>query len=407
MLSKLEFDVEPNNSYFSFDESYITFNVDVPVKFVPDNFFTALLFENLEVRVSYVTISDKCGEIDYPITKYVFDRINTPEPVLRTSGELEGYWSTRNFDSASLISQLTKTESIDSQNEVNLRQEHSQPKTIDNKEYKRYYFKMPINCGLAMDSRPLPKDVPLKFIFYRANAEKSLMSIVEESDHADLKTRTVTINDPQLVACMTTSDYYDRKYGSHRIERLDFPFVSPLVRQDIMKEGQSSFKFTVSNGTLPTAMVCLLMQPEAVTGNYRESMLDFKSHNLESVDLQIDSRSIPDYPIKRDGMYGFAFYRKYLAECNFLENTLSAGGMGMGPFQKNNFMVCVENFKRKKLFTGHLTMTLKFAEELTKKLYIVMVPVYQKKLQFDQNLNVTVSSMRADAAEEVASKFDA
>lgn len=139
MLSKLVFDVEPNNSYFLFDESYITFNVDVPVQFVPDNFFTSLLFENLEICVSYVTISDKCGENDYPITKYVFDRINTPENLLKTSGELEGYWSARNFDSSTLISQKAETEAIDSAgnlfaNEIKLRQLHSQTKKIDGKD---------------------------------------------------------------------------------------------------------------------------------------------------------------------------------------------------------------------------------------------------------------------------------
>lgn len=381
------------------------------MKFLPDNFFTSLLFDNLEIRVSYVTISDKCGNIDYPITKYVFDRINTPENLLKTSGELQGYWSSRNFDSTTLISQKAETEAIDSEgkvlvNEVKLRQLHAQPKTIDGKDCMRYYFKIPINCGLAMDSRPLPKDVPLKFIFYRAAAEKSLMSIVSQGDHEDLKTRCVSINDPQLVACMINSEYYDRKYAAHKIERLDFPFVSPMVRQDILKEGQNTFKFTVSSGTLPAALICVLMQPDAVTGHYRESTLDFKSHGLESIDLQIDSRSIPDYPIQRDGTYGFAFYRKYLAECNFLENTLSSGGLDFDSFQKNNFLVCVENFRRKKLYTGQLTMTLKFTEELDNKLYVVMVPIYQKKLNFDENLNVTVSNMRADVAEEVANKFD-
>lgn len=265
---------------------------------------------------------------------------------------------------------------------------------------------MPINCGFAMDSRPLPKDVPLKFVFYRAAAEKSLMSIVSESDHVDLKTNCVTINDPQLVACMVTSAYYDRKYAAHKIERLDFPYVSPMVRTDLLKTGQSTFKFTISSGTLPSAMVCVLMQPEAYDGDYRESTLDFKSHGLESIDLQIDSRSIPDYPIKFDGTYGFAFYRKYLAECNFLENTLSSGGLDFDSFQKNNFLICIENFKRKKLYTGQLTMTLKFSKELDEKMYIVMVPINQKKLNFDENLNVTVSNMRPDAADEAVNKFD-
>ena len=149
------------------------------------------------------------------------------------------------------------------------------------------------------------------------------------------------------------------------------------------------------------------MDPEALNGDYRLSAMDCKQHGLEVVDLQIDSRSITDYPIKRDGGYGFSFYRKYLAECNFLDNTLSAGGLTFSDFQKHNFLICVENFKRKKLFTaGQLTLSLKFDKELTSKLYLIMVPIFQKKLNFDVHLNATVSNMRADDADKSDNKFD-
>lgn len=375
---------------------------------MPDNFFTAQLFENVEVRVSYVTVTDKCGENDYPITKFVFDRINTPEAILKTCGELEGYWSARNLDSRSLIEQKdNQTETIGSKNEITLRTQHSQRKTVDGVECNRFYFKMPINTGLAMTSRPLPKDVPLKFIFVRAAAEKSLLSIMAPENHNDLKVKSITLNNPQLVATMATSAYYDRKYAEHRIERQDFPYISPMIRTDILKEGQSTYKITVGSGSLPAAMVCLLMDPSALNGDYRESAMDFKQHHLEMIDLQVDSRSITNYPIRSDGGFGFSFYRKYLDECNFLGNALSAGGLDFENFQKNNFMICVENLKRKKLYTaGQLTMTLKFSKELDSKLCLVIVPVYQKKLNFDNHLNVTVSAMRVDEADEVDEQFE-
>ena len=359
--------------------------------------------------MSYVTVTDTCGSLDYPITKYVLDRINTPENLLTTAGQLQGYWSSKNYDSTTLIKQKEDLASVTGmKSEIELRQAHAQRKTIDGKEYDRYYFNMPLNSGLAMTSRPLPKDVPLKFTFVRAPPSRALMSIVDKTAHKDLDGISITLNDPQFVATMITSDYYERKYASHRLERLAFPFLNLMTRLDLMKEGQGTFKFTVATGSLPSAMVCLLMEPAAVEGDYRESSMDFKQHNLESIDLQIDSRSIPDYPIKRDGTLGFAFYHKYLKTCNFLDNALSASGLDFESFQKNNFLICVENFKAKKLYTaGQLTMTLKFAEELKSKLYLMLVPIYQKKLNFDENLNVTVSSMRPDDADTVDTKFDA
>ena len=49
--SKLEFDIQPNNSYSDLCQSRLKFMVDIPLELIPDSYFTSKLFEHLEVRL--------------------------------------------------------------------------------------------------------------------------------------------------------------------------------------------------------------------------------------------------------------------------------------------------------------------------------------------------------------------
>ena len=69
-------------------------------------------------------------------------------------------------------------------------------------------------------------------------------------------------------------------------------------------------------------------------------------------------------------------------------------------FHQFNFFI-VENLKRKNVFRGQLTLNLRFRNVLPDKLYLVMMPIYQKQINFDEHLNVTVSDMDAEEAEKV------
>ena len=52
-------------------------------------------------------------------------------------------------------------------------------------------------------------------------------------------------------------------------------------------------------------------------------------------------------------------------------------------FSRFNFMI-VENLRRKNILAGQLTVSLKFTEILSKKLYLVIMPVYKKVMTFDE-----------------------
>ena len=130
-----------------------------------------------------------------------------------------------------------------------------------------------------------------------------------------------------------------------------------------------------------------------------ESCTEFKSNDLESFELSVDSVNLPGYPLQLKGSNYNDFYYKFLKETHFFDNPYSSGPMTYTQFRQHNFLI-VENLQRYKLYTGDLVAKLKFKKSLEKKLFLVMCPIFQKKLTFDEFLNVTVSDMLVTAADK-------
>lgn len=114
------------------------------------------------------------------------------------------------------------------------RRRDCEAKTIDTKHYLRYSFIIRLNSGV-IENHPLPKTVPIKLIFYRADAEKSLISM----NLNDAKTESLTVYDqdrsvrlinPLLELVNTQSEELDRKYSQHRLPDLDLPFLDKQIR---------------------------------------------------------------------------------------------------------------------------------------------------------------------------------
>jgi len=68
-------------------------------------------------------------------------------------------------------------------------------------------------------------------------------------------------------------------------------------------------------------------------------------------------------------------------------------------YREQNFLM-VENLQRYKIYSGDLVAKLKFKKPLENKMFLIMCPIYQKKLTFDEFLNVTVSDMLITAADK-------
>ena len=127
------------------------------------------------------------------------------------------------------------------------------------------------------------------------------------------------------------------------------------------------------------------------------SCTQFKTHELESFELSLDSVNLPGYPLQLKGLNYNDFYYKFLKETHFFDNPYSPGPMTYSQYRQHNFLI-VENLQRHKIYSGDLVAKLKFQKSLDKKLFLIMMPIYQKKLTFDEYLNVTVSDMLVTAA---------
>ena len=106
-------------------------------------------------------------------------------------------------------------------------------------------------------------------------------------------------------------------------------------------------------------------------------------HNLDSFDLQVDSKSLVGYPIAEVDDSPLPFYYRFLKECNFYANNYSSGPMTYDIFRRFNFVI-VENLRRKNITDGQLIVKLKFKKILSDKLYLVIMPVHKKTLTFDE-----------------------
>ena len=126
-----------------------------------------------------------------------------------------------------------------------------------------------------------------------------------------------------------------------------------------------------------------MIPPAAFQGDYDKDTTNFKSHSLESFDLQVDSKSLVGYPISQVGESTLPFYYKFLKECNFYGNNYSTGPMTYDAFRRFNFLI-VENLKRKNITQGQLIVKLKFKNILPEKMYLLIMPVHKKSLTFDE-----------------------
>ena len=243
--SKLEFMINPNNCYADLASSRLKFSVDIPTEFVPDSYFTSKLFEHLEVQINYVSCTTKSTDLDYILTDFFTSKLNYTKEHIATIGSLQGIWGISNMDAIDLDIQQNKYE-------IGKRRNFGEAHTIDGKHYLRYYFIIRLNSGV-IENHPLPKDLPIKLTFFRADAERSLMSVSLNEDQSasnasyDLD-RSIKLINPVLELVNTQSDELDKKYAQHRLPSLSLPFLDKQIRREILFDGIDNFQINIKNG---------------------------------------------------------------------------------------------------------------------------------------------------------------
>ena len=328
--------------------------------------------------------------------------MNNDETQLRKTASLEGYWTSNNSSTKTLQEEdPIPTETLAS--EITVRRSNSVTVKVDNKVYQRYFFIAKIHTGIAQNSRPIPKNNMVNLTFNRADAEKALVCVALDADDkgiGEYPHKTIKIVNPVLEACFVNSEYYDRKYADHRISRVNFPFTDTVIRRELLNEGVADHNINLSEGPAPIAYAFALIKPEKFKGTLETSTTKFSQNFLDSFDLQLDGRSISGYPISKCAGLATDFYYRFQKECNFYDNAYSSGCLSYDSFKNDNFII-VENLKRKNIFNGHLTLKLRFMRNLEYKVYLIAMPVYQKKLNIDEFHNVCVSEMHANDADKI------
>ena len=245
--SKLEFMIYPNNCYADLASSRLKFSVDIPIEFVPDSYFTSKLFEHLEVQINYVSCTTKSTDLDYILTDYFTSKLNYTSGHITTIGSLQGIWGIQNMDAIELDSQANKYE-------IKKRRSFGESLQIESSRYMRYYFIIRLNSGV-IENHPLPKDLPIKLTFYRADAEKSLITTTLNDTRTESTTkyeldRSIKLINPVLELVNTQSEELDKKYAQHRLPSLSLPFLDKQIRREILFDGIDNFQINVKNGKI-------------------------------------------------------------------------------------------------------------------------------------------------------------
>lgn len=277
----------------------------IPEEFLVENLFCQKLIEFIEFKISHVAVQQKSSENDNIISSYMLNRMNLPNGILDNIGILEGYYSAQSQSARTLYdydenlsdaekSALPAVNQVREHHpEVQMRRKGSSKETVmldgESRSCYRYSFICKLNSPFAKTKHPLPREAPICITFHRAPAEKALISLKLDGSHrntAKYPFHSIKLINPELCLSMAQSEYYDRKYTPHKLEKLSFPFSEITIRRDTLVAGQSDFKLKLSDGPLPTHITFAFLKPESWDGSFETSITHFKPFGLTSFDLQ-------------------------------------------------------------------------------------------------------------------------
>ena len=124
---------------------------------------------------------------------------------------------------------------------------------LDNGQF-RFYFTTRLGIGLSnFNSRPIPRQCPIRLTFYRASAEKGLLSAIDPYSGTieDYPERVIKLVDPVLHVSYIESQAYDKKYMDSRIENVTIPYLDYSIRRELLLEGIANFTINIGSGSLP------------------------------------------------------------------------------------------------------------------------------------------------------------
>ena len=315
----------------------------------------------------------------------MFMREGYNENYIRTSMCISGI-----FEDGNLNADEIKTKSIYS----DLRRKIAEEVTRGSETFYRYNIVATINHGLARQKIPLPSGIPIQLTFNRAEATKGLLQISDKNSKNEpfsFTDKVVTIINPTLSCYFVESHKADAFYSKSKMYDVSINFLDYSLRRELLLENVADFNIKLFEGPLPSVLLVGFMKPKVFSGDFEYSALRFEKHNLDYLELQVDSQPIVGHPLRMNGENSIDFFTNYLRSTNRFLNPYIDSSLTYGDFATSNFLI-FNNLKANNYNHGQLTVKMRFKAVLDEKLLFIFIPVYEKKIVFDSYKNVQVQN---------------
>ena len=152
------------------------------------------------MNVNYEDTTFKSSPNDYDYCSHINDKIFRNQKHLEKF-KFEGHFDDYNYDSSELKQEFRQVERRRGQPFTKeIKNENGE---VTEKKFYRYFFMLPLSHGLCRGGKLLPGNVHVRLTFHRASSKKSLIDV---SDSIDLDEPSISLNDPVLQSCWSTSE---------------------------------------------------------------------------------------------------------------------------------------------------------------------------------------------------------
>ena len=232
ILDSLEFMLQKDGKRFlKLADTKLSFYVELPANYIPDNQFGHKLFESLELSINHEQISRKSTALDYAVSENFFQKALYDDSYVLSSMDVAGTYDNGNDDvgDSTFSKRLGYGE--------NFVKDMVHNNTTYKIPWRRWYIIMNINHGLARTPDCLPANVAVNFRFHRANAECSILKIADtlkvvsaedNSEHTlpvEYTETVVPIINPFLSAYYAFSSELETIMSRVRNTNMEIPFM--------------------------------------------------------------------------------------------------------------------------------------------------------------------------------------
>ena len=195
--------------------------------------------------------------------------------------------------------------------------------------WKRYYFSIPINHGLARVTEVFPANVTVILRFHRAPSNFSLLKI---NDNISMKLKSnpetvleipfnyeesvIPFINPILNTYYAYSQELEQIMSKHKLYNYEIDFMDYVVRRTVLESGLSDYSINITNSKMPKFIIFAFSTLDRLSGSQNLSLTKFQQENMCKFDLILDHESLPGYPMAGHQNSAIDFYQNYLKQTN-------------------------------------------------------------------------------------------